>query len=263
MALVIDNLSFSYDIEFELREIKIQVEKGGVVSLLGPNGSGKTTLLKCICTLLKPKKGCIFIDKKSIFEIGQRERAKIIGYVPQNHNPLFALSALDFVLLGRTPYTSMFSLPSEEDYSKAEEMLKLVNLYHMRDRSYTQISGGERQLLLIARALTQEPEVLILDEPTAHLDLKNQLKVMTIINKIVKERKICAIMSQHDPNLALRFSNFIVILAKGQIIGAGKPEVVINEANIAKAYGINARIINNNHCKIVYPISVYPVEVTD
>ena len=254
MAVEVRNLSFSYGFDFELKGIKLKVNRGEVVTLLGPNGSGKTTLLKCICALLKPKTGVVFIDGRNVSKWTEKERAKTIGYVPQVHNPSFSYTALDFVLLGRTPYIDYFSQPSKQDCRKAEEALRLVGLYHLKDRDYTEVSGGERRLLLIARALAQEPQLLVLDEPTVHLDLRNELNVLKIIVSIVKERKICAIMSQHDPNLALRFSDLIVLLNNGQIVAVGKPKEVINEVNIARVYGVKAKIIENNGLRMVYPL---------
>ncbi|HPC28419.1 MAG TPA: ABC transporter ATP-binding protein, partial [Candidatus Methanomethylicus sp.] len=166
----INGLSFSYNDDFSIEGVTISVNKGEVVSLLGPNGSGKTTLIKCVNALLLPNKGEIIVAGVDVKKYSRTDLARIIGYVPQSHEPSFPFTVHDVVLMGRVAHLDIFQQPSNSDYAKVEAAIQTVGLERLKDKPYTQISGGERQLTLIARALAQEPQVLILDEPTAHLD---------------------------------------------------------------------------------------------
>jgi len=254
--VVIENLSFSYEHGFELRIDNIRIGSRIIFTLLGPNGSGKTTLLRCIHAFLKPRTGCVYIDGKNVLRLKEDEIARLMGYVPQTHIPVFPYTIFDVVLMGRTPYLGIFQQPSKEDFRKAEEALRLVGLYHLKDRPYTEISGGERQLVLIARALVQEPKVLLLDEPTAHLDFRNQFKVLKIVRNIAKEKDITVIMSLHDPNLAYHFLDIVALVKNGEIIAYGPPENVITKENIKIVYGMDVEIIDNGRGKYVFPLEV-------
>lgn len=251
--VVVENLSFSYRHGFELKGISLKVWGGSVVTLLGPNGSGKTTLLKCINALLKPRANCVYVDGKDVLKMGEDERAKLMGYVPQSHSPTFPYTVLDVVLMGRTPYLGVFQRPSKADVAKAEEALKLVGLNHLKDRPYTEISGGERQLVLIARALAQDPRVILLDEPTAHLDFRNQFKVLRIVKEVAKKRDIAIIMSLHDPNLAYLFSDVIVLMSRGRVVAYGDPNSVITRENIKAVYGVDIEIVYHGDVRLVIP----------
>jgi len=254
--VIVEDLSFSYGYGFELRDISLRVKSGSIVTLLGPNGSGKTTLLKCINALLKPKTSCVYVDGKDVLKMKESELAKLMGYVPQSHSPVFPYTVLDVVLMGRTSYLNIFQQPSRADIDKAEEALKSVGLYSLRNRPYTEISGGERQLVLIARALAQEPKVILLDEPTAHLDFKNQFKVLRVIREVARKRDVAVIMSLHDPNLAYLFSDVIALMKDGRIIACSDPNSVITRENIRAVYGIDAEIVDNGRGKLVLPLEV-------
>jgi len=255
-GVIVENLSFSYRHGFELVNVNLRVERGRIVTLLGPNGSGKTTLLKCINALLKPRTSCVYIDGKDVLKMKENELAKIMGYVPQSHSPVFPYTVLDVVLMGRTSHLSMFQQPSKVDVYRAEEALRSVGLYGLRDRPYTEISGGERQLVLIARALAQEPKVILLDEPTAHLDFKNQFRVLKVIRNVAEEKDVAVIMSLHDPNLAYLFSDMIALMKDGRIIACDRPGNVITRENIRAVYGIDAEIVDNGRGKLVLPLEV-------
>jgi iron complex transport system ATP-binding protein len=254
--VIVENLCFSYRHGFELKDVNLRVESGSIVTLLGPNGSGKTTLLKCINALLKPKTNCVYVDGRDVLKMKESELAKLMGYVPQSHSPIFPYTVLDVVLMGRTSHLGVFQQPSRADIHKAEEALRSVGLYNLRDRPYTEISGGERQLVLIARALAQEPKVILLDEPTAHLDFKNQFKVLKIIRRVAKEKDVAVIMSLHDPNLAYLFSDLIALMKDGKIIACSDPSNVITRENIKTVYGIEAEIVDNGRGKLVLPLEV-------
>jgi len=237
-----------------LKGVDFLVREGEMTTLLGPNGSGKTTLFKCICGLWKPQRGSIIFDNKDILELSFEERARTCAVVPQEHEPPFPYSVLDAVLMGRVSRVSLFSSPSKNDYLKAEEAIDMVGISHLKDRPYTKISGGERQLVLIARALAQEAPLLILDEPTSHLDFRNQVLVLNKVKEIARQKGLTLLMTLHDPNLAILFSERIVMLKEGTVFANGSPGDVITENNLRSVYQIDVSIINWNGSKIVYPV---------
>jgi iron complex transport system ATP-binding protein len=249
----ISGLSFSYGLEFSLKDISLSIESGEVVSLLGPNGSGKTTLLKCINALLPSKDKTVFIEGKDVLKYSRTELARVIGYVPQSHNPSFPFTVIDVVLMGRVSHLDLFQQPSKSDIQKADESINLVGLSHLRDRIYTQISGGERQLALIARALAQEPKILILDEPTAHLDFKNQITTLNVVKKLAKDSNIAVVMSLHEPNHALLFSDNVALMSKGSITSFGNSKKVVTKDNIEKIYGIDVDAVDHNGMSFIIP----------
>lgn len=253
MGLEVKSLSFSYGRNLVLDGVELSLNFGEILVLLGPNGSGKSTLLKCINKILKPSNGVVLLDGKEVLKMGENEVSKIFGYVPQEHKPPFPYKVIDFVLFGRTPYIGIFSKPNERDYEVAMNSLRLVGMEKFAERPYTELSGGERQLVLIARALATEAKILLLDEPTAHLDFRNTHRVLGIIRKIVKERNLSAIMTLHDPNLAQKYGDKIALIYKGRIEKFGAPEDVIKEDFIKMAYGIDVELISMNGFKFVIP----------
>ncbi|MDD1775826.1 MAG: ABC transporter ATP-binding protein [Candidatus Methanomethylicus sp.] len=249
----VTDLSYSYGLEFGLKKVSLSVSNGEVVTLLGPNGSGKTTLIKCINALILPKAGCIYVCNEDVLSFSRTELAKVIGYVPQSHNPSFPFSVSDVVLMGRVAHLDLFQQPSRSDKEKADQALGIVGLLHLKDRIYTQISGGERQLTLIARALAQEPKVLILDEPTAHLDFKNQITTLRVIKRLAKDHGMAVIMSLHEPNHALLFSDKVALMSKGSINAFGEAEKVITKENIQSMYGIDVDTISHDGMNFILP----------
>lgn len=242
----IENLRFSYNSRRILDDLYLSIPRGEMVFLLGPNGSGKTTLLKCIAGILKPE-GAILIEKKDISKIPRYELAKMLGYVPQRGDISY-LTVFDVILLGRKPY--MGWEPREEDYRAVEEVIETFQLGHLATRKLTELSGGELQLVFIARAFAQNPRYILLDEPTNNLDVRNQITVMKILRRAVKEKGISAVVTTHELNLAAIFADRIVMLKNGRIFASGGKEVLTQE-NIREVYGIDVEIIEGNGKKVV------------
>lgn len=240
MGMIVEGLSFAYKQKQVLNGIQFSLDDGQVLGLLGPNGAGKSTLLKCLNRINASSAGVICIDGNNIHGLKQRELARHLGYVPQSTHTGFPLSVFDAVLLGRTPY--VYFKITEKDKEIAMRMLALLELEHMAFRMFNELSGGERQRVFIARALAQEPRVILLDEPTSYLDLKHQLETLARIREIVREKNICAIMAIHDLNLAFRFCDQVMLLKDGCIYSQGEPSEALTEDHIFQVYGVEAKI---------------------
>lgn len=259
------NVTFGYGREDIFQDINFRVGKGEVFFLLGPNGCGKTTLLDCVLGLLKPKRGDILINGINIMDIRPEARAKQIAYVPQGHEKTFPYKVIDIVLMGRASYIGLFGSPSDDDVAVAEEALKLVGISRLRDRRYTQLSGGEGQLVMIARALAQRTPLMVMDEPTAHLDFKHELVIMETIVELVKETGLAILMATHFPNHAFYFENnniptHVAMMSKGKFLAVGSASEVLSEPNLKSLYNINARVISyviddEQQLKQVIPVS--------
>ncbi|MEM2717325.1 MAG: ABC transporter ATP-binding protein [Archaeoglobaceae archaeon] len=237
----------------ELDSLNLSLNGSGIFAPLSPNGCGKSTLLKCINKILKPFGGVVLLDGKEILKMEEKEVSKLFGYVPQDHKPPFPYKVIDFVLLGRTPHIGLFSTPSKRDYEIAMESLRIVGIESFADRAYTELSGGERQLVLIARALASEAKILLLDEPTAHLDFKNTHRVLETIRRLVKERNLSAIITLHDPNLAQRYGDRIALVHNRKIECIGFPEEIITEELIRRVYGVEVELLSTNGFRFVVP----------
>ncbi|MEM2321343.1 MAG: ABC transporter ATP-binding protein [Candidatus Bathyarchaeia archaeon] len=220
--------------------ISMSVKKGEILSIVGPNGSGKSTLLKVIDGILKPRYGTVYLDKKRLDSFPPREIAKGIGLVPQRLHTTGMLTVYDFVMSGRRPYINF--MPSKIDEEKVYDALKAVGAVDLAERVLEELSGGELQRVIIARALAGEPEVLLLDEPTNNLDLKYQLEAQNIM-KDLRIRGLVSIVATHDLTFAYRISDKILMLSQGKIFAAGKPEEVLTAENISKVYGVKPIII--------------------
>ncbi len=234
--LEINNLTCGYDSKFILQDIDFKVENKELMGIIGPNGSGKTTLLRAITKVLKPKKGEIFFEGENIWQMGFRDLAKKIAAVSQNL-VLNQMTVEEFVLLGRIPHYQKFQfLETKEDLEIAEKSLELTDIFKLKDRAISEISGGERQLVLIARALAQEPKLLLLDEPTAHLDIAHQVKILDLIKRLNKEFGLTVIMVLHDLNLASEYCQRLVLINEGRIYKIGTPFEVLNYKIIEEVY---------------------------
>ena len=250
----VEGITYSYGGRFKaVSNVSFTIKHGEIVSIVGPNGSGKTTLLKCLLKILKPL-GAIYIDGKELSRLSMRDVAKTAGYVPQEHHPVFTYRVIDFVLLGRAPYHSMFSAPSRREVDLCLKVLEALGIRDLADRPYTSLSGGQAQLVLVARALAQGAKILLLDEPTAHLDFSNQIKVLKTVRNLVKSKKVkAALMTLHDPNQALLFSDKVALLKEGALIDYGPPHIVLTPKKLAQVYGIEFTVVSSNGVTVIAP----------
>lgn len=225
-------------------DINLKINDGEVLTILGANGVGKTTLLKCMMGIFKWHKGETLIDNKNIKDIPYQEIWKQIGYVPQAKNSAFAYTAEEMVLLGRSPHLSLFKQPKKEDLEVVEEAMSIVGINYLKNKYCNQMSGGELQMVLIARALASKPKMLVMDEPESNLDFKNQLIILETIEKLSSEYKISCIINTHYPEHALRVGNKALILCKDYSKFYGDARKVINRENMKKAFGVEVAIEN-------------------
>ncbi len=240
MNLEINGLSFGYVSAPVLKDITFKVNLGEVVSIVGPNGSGKSTLLKCINRILKPKQNTVLINGRCTSKINLREMSKLLSYVPQSSNSTFPFTVFDIVLMGRRPYVN-WKL-TEQDHQIAAEMLDFLGIGSMAMRNFNELSGGEQQKVVIARALAQQPKILLFDEPTSYLDIKHQLDILRILKSLSQTSARAVVVSIHDLNLASRFSDRMIMLKKGVIYAVGSPETVLTETNIESVYDVKVAV---------------------
>lgn len=250
MILSVKGLSFKYPSRSILRDINFSVEKGECLAILGTNGAGKSTLLKCINKILKVQAGTVVVGKDEVFNLSPVKLAQKIGYVSQQQVSI-RTTVFDSVLLGRKPYIKWNI--TEKDIEIANNAIKMLELEKYSLRYLDELSGGELQKVVIARAIAQEPQVLLLDEPTSNLDLKNQLEVIRIIREIVKKQQIAAVMIVHDLNLAIRFADKFVLLKDEKIFAVGGPEIMTSE-NIESVYSVPVTIEKCRNNLVVVPI---------
>lgn len=251
MVLSVNKVEFSYGSVPVLRDVNFEVEKGDFISILGVNGSGKSTLMKCINRILAFKEGIIFVEDRDLKKMKNIEIAQKIGYVPQNSETGY-VTVFDAVLLGRKPYIKWDV--SSKDLELTEKVLGVMGLEDYSLRYINELSGGELQKVVIARALVQEPQLLLLDEPTSDLDLKNQLEVMKIIKEVSATQKIASVVVMHDINLALRYSDKFIILKDGQVFTTGGKEVITPEI-IKETYGVDVHVTDFDGIPLVIPKS--------
>lgn len=241
MMLKINNISFSYGQDKKiLDDISLDVSQGDVLGILGINGAGKTTFIKCINNIFSPDFGTVKINGKDISSMTPKEIAQLIAYVPQCNGTFFNINVLDTVMMGRLPYAGRSY--SKKDREIVYNILEKMNLEKFAFRSISEMSGGERQRVFIARALAQQPKIIILDEPTSSLDLHNQLFILKIIEDLAKRDNLTIIMIIHDLNLASMFCSKLVMLKEGKIFAQGNSVDVLTEENISKVYKVSSKI---------------------
>jgi len=250
MILSVDGVEFSYHSRPILKAVKFAVAGGEVLSILGNNGAGKSTLLKCLNRILKPQKGAVFIAGEALTRLSRLEIARRVGYVAQKYESS-RFTVFDAVLLGRKPHIK-WSVAAG-DLEIVRRVLKNLGLEEFSLRYLDELSGGELQKVIIARALVQEPRVLLLDEPTSNLDLKNQLEVLHTVKKAAREQNIAAVVVMHDLNLALRFSDKFLLLKNRTTFACGGLEVMTPE-NIAAVYGVPVAVERMGAVPVIVPL---------
>jgi iron complex transport system ATP-binding protein len=238
------SLTIGYSDRVVGANLDVRLATGEVLALLGPNGGGKTTLLKTLLGLLSPKAGEVRLGDRMLGSYSSRERAQLVAYVPQSHNATFAFSVETIVLMGRTAHGNLFSRPTAGDRAVAARVLERFGIAHLAERPYTMISGGERQLALLARALAQEPQFIVLDEPTASLDFGNQGKVMREIRALAASGH-GVLFTTHDPNHAMRAADRAFLLRAGERIGEGPVGDILNRAQLEALYGAPVEIVTD------------------
>ncbi|MBI5400336.1 ABC transporter ATP-binding protein [Candidatus Saganbacteria bacterium] len=230
-----------------VKGISFSIHDGEFVGIVGPNGSGKTTLLRALSGLLKAQSGSIIVAHHRVEHLDRREIARRVAFVPQLMEPVEGFSVEDLVMLGRTPYFDRFSFEKEDDREAVRWAIEELQLNDLKDRPIANLSGGEFQRVAIARALAQEPKVMLLDEPTSHLDLRYQIKICQLLKKLRKHRTVIATF--HDLNLASRFCSRLILFKDGDVIAEGPPEKVVTTANIWKAYRVRVSVKANTGTK--------------
>jgi iron complex transport system ATP-binding protein len=246
------DMDFGYNSSKILQNVNFEIAPSKLVTIVGPNGSGKSTLIKCIDRILAPQGGSILIDRKDVTKMTRMDMAKYLSYVPQSSVRIFPTNVFDTILMGRRPHIGW--LGSERDEDKVWEVLRLLDIERLAMSNFSELSGGQQQKVLIARALVQEAEVMLLDEPTSNLDIWHQLDVMNIIRDVVKKKEITAIMALHDLNLASYYSDRIIMMNRGKIIAAGDPHSVSTEENIGKVYRVEAAVRSLSDRPVIMPL---------
>ncbi|MFH1874617.1 MAG: heme ABC transporter ATP-binding protein [Pseudomonadota bacterium] len=233
----LQNIFFSYDEATTiLNNISLNVSDGEFIGILGPNGSGKTTLLKLMAGTLVPKRGKVLLAEKDILQFSFQQRAKQIAVVPQVSEIPFSFSVMEVVLMGRAPFLSRFGFESKQDIELAKQVMQETDVWQFAKRSINELSGGERQRVIVARALAQQPKILLLDEPTAHLDIKHQMDVYNLVKKRNKNQELTIVTVMHDINLATTFCDRIIFLQQGKIVVDGRPQDVVTYKNIKQVF---------------------------
>lgn len=241
----VNSISFRYHEDWVLQDVSFRVEKGEFVGVIGPNGSGKTTLLKILYRLLSPQKGEILFELVPMRKMDRNDIAKRIAVVAQETQLLFPFSVLETVLMGRSPYLGHLMFESEKDLEIAKKAMEWTKVFPFSERPMDELSGGERKRVFIARALAQEPEVILLDEPTANLDIHHQIDFLDLILTLNRERGLTIVMASHDMNIASEFCDRLILLQDGRIYKMGTPDEVITKENIESVYGCEVWIDQN------------------
>lgn len=261
MRIAVESLSFAYGGRVVLDNISFQAGKGRLVALLGPNGVGKSTLFKCMLGLLHAYTGTIHIDGEDASQFPPRRLARKIAYIPQSNAPAFNYTALDMVLMGTSAQINALATPGKREAEAAMAALERLGIADFADRGFLRISGGERQLVLIARALAQQSEILLMDEPTANLDYGNQIRVLRSIRSLAEEG-YTVLLSTHHPEQAFMFSHEIIAMQGGRLLAQGPPKDVITAELIGRLYGVQTKIesLRGDRMRVCVPVDLFNTE---
>ena len=250
----LENISFAYETLPVLKDISLSTREQDFIGLIGPNGSGKSTLLKIMGAILKPDSGSIQFKESSLPKINKKLFAQSVSWIPQDHPMVFPFKVSEIVLMGRHPYLSPLSFESEEDFEISQRAMETTMTSQFADRYFNEISGGEKQRVMIASALAQDPEMMLLDEPTAALDLKYQIQILSILKNLNARHKMTLVMAMHDLNLASSFCNRLILLDEGQIVRDGTPEQVLKKDILEQVYGTEVALGSHDGSIRVHPV---------
>lgn len=256
MSLKIEHLSFAYGPHRVLKDVSVDVADGTLVNVLGPNGTGKSTLFKCILGLIRDYQGTIIVNGKDVRSLSIRERAREMAYIPQSHKPIYDYAVLDVVLMSAGASAGMLFTPKQQHVERAYAALERVGIEYLADRPYTHISGGEQQLVLIARALAQNANTLIMDEPTSALDYGNTVRVLTCVRQL-SEEGLTIIQSTHQPDQAFLYADRTLVLHEGEVLSYGTPKDTITAELISKIYGVDVEVnsLYDDKVRVCVPVS--------
>jgi iron complex transport system ATP-binding protein len=240
--LLLRDVKFGYEEGITvLDSLSLKVEPAKITAILGPNGAGKSTLLNTILGYLKPQTGEVLLDGQNIADYSKKKLSQIVGLVPQAEHFPFNFTAFEYILLGRTPYMGIFSMPKEEDYKTAEDIITLLKIKHIKDRQVEELSGGEQQLVLLARALAQEPKILLLDEPTTHLDLGNTVVILKALKNLAS-KNVTVVFTTHDPQAAVFCADQLVLMKKGNVLSSGSLKEIMTSDSLTHLYGVDIQV---------------------
>ena len=240
-----NSISFRYLEDWVLQDVSFQIGKGEFIGVIGPNGSGKTTLLKVLYRLLSPQRGEVLFERVPLRKMSHKDIAKRIAVVAQEIYPVFPFRVIEIVLMGRSPYLGHLMFERERDLEIAKKAMEWTEILPISERPIDELSGGERKRVFIARALAQEPEVILLDEPTANLDIHHQIEFLDLILALNREKGLTILMASHDLNLASEFCDRLILLQNGGIFKMGSPQEVITREHIEKVYGCGVWVDQN------------------
>ncbi len=252
--LQLENITLGYGKQIILNGINLTAEQGEIMGIIGPNGSGKSTLIKGICRLLEPQTGRVLIAGQDVAHLSRGQLAQLVAVVPQTPTLPDTFTAFEIVLMGRTPYLGRFRFEGMTDFDIAWKAMGITGTQEIAERRMDEISGGQKQLLTIARALTQEPKLILLDEPTAHLDINYQIETLDFVSRLCKEQNLAAVAVLHDLNLAAQYCDRLALLSNGGVYAKGSPDEVITEQHIKEVYGANV-------CVYPHPANSLPTTV--
>lgn len=254
MTIEVNDLRFSFKDTAVLNGVSFRASEGSLLCVLGRNGAGKSTLFRCILGLLKGYEGDILIDGTPAAELSAQELARRIAYIPQNHSPVFSFSVFDMVMMGTTAHLGRFENPGRSQRAAAEAALEMINIGHLRNRDYCRISGGEQQVVLIARAIAQQTKIIIMDEPCSNLDYGNQIKVLKTIRDLAKQGYLI-IQSTHNPEHVFLFSDEALVILEGIVKAKGQAEKILTKELLKLVYGIDINVhdIAGRNLKLCVP----------
>jgi iron complex transport system ATP-binding protein len=253
--LLTEGLTFSFNGTPVLNNVDLELKQGRMMGIIGPNGAGKSTLVRLLSRMFQPTQGCVRLNGYDLCHWRQNDLARVIAVVPQDPELPPVFTAWEMVLLGRTPFLGTLGRAREIDHQISQKAMEETRTWHLANRLICQLSGGEQQRVVIARALAQQPRIFLLDEPTAHLDINHQIETLSFISRMVRERDVAALSIFHDLNLAAQYCDELVLLNKGKIVAKGIPKQVLTPQLIQKAYGANVGVMAHptNGLPVVYP----------